>query len=305
VHWVASAERALEFVPGEWDLIVADVRLPGMNGIDFARAVRTLDPLVAVVILTADTALATAVEAIRANADDYVTKPIDQAAFERRIVELVALSERRRREHRRVVLAIGAHPDDVEIGCGGTLLAHVARGDTVAVLTLTDGRAREARRAAELMGVRLFHAAVADTSVADAIDVIKAVIDEVHPQIVYTHTLHDVHHDHRNVHRATLAAARAVPCVYSYQAPSTTVDFRPMRFEPIDDFLAGKLAAVRAYRSHVAVRGCLEEDLLIATARYWSRFAQARHAEPFEVVRETQPDQGARARGEQELSRAA
>ena len=38
------------------------------------------------------------------------------------------------------VLAVGAHPDDIEIGCGGTLLAHKAAGDTVTMLVLTDGR---------------------------------------------------------------------------------------------------------------------------------------------------------------------
>src|SRR5581483_10058558 len=107
-------------------------------------------------------------------------------------------TERRRVAARQRVLAIGAHPDDVEIGCGGTLLAHVARGDVVAVLTLTGGehggsvseRADESRRAAALMGVRLFHAALADTSVEEGrttISVIEDVIAEFRPDIIYTH----------------------------------------------------------------------------------------------------------------------
>ena len=90
--------------------------------------------------------------------------------------------------------------------------------------------------------------------------------------------------------RATLVAAREIPRIYCYQAPSSTVDFHPTRFVPIDDFLAGKLEAIAAYRSQVAVRRYLDEDLLRATARYWSRFGSSRYVEPLEVVRESEVD---------------
>jgi LmbE family N-acetylglucosaminyl deacetylase len=168
------------------------------------------------------------------------------------------------------------------------------------VLTLTGGesggevaqRASESRNAAEFMAVRLFQADLTDTSVSEGgatIGAIKSVIDEIQPHTIYTHTIHDVHQDHRNVHRATLVAARGVPRVYCYQAPSTTVEFRPARFTPIDDFVERKLAAIRAYESQVKVRRYLEADFLRATARYWSRFCVARYAEPLEVVRESDP----------------
>lgn len=63
------------------------------------------------------------------------------------------------------ILAVGAHPDDVEIACGGTLAKLVAQGHRVAIVDLTDGeptpgspgpevRLAEARRAAEVLGVR-------------------------------------------------------------------------------------------------------------------------------------------------------
>jgi bacillithiol biosynthesis deacetylase BshB1 len=63
------------------------------------------------------------------------------------------------------VLAIGAHPDDVELSCGGTIIKLVKQGHRVGILDLTQGelgtrgdrniRAREAARAAEVMGVAL------------------------------------------------------------------------------------------------------------------------------------------------------
>jgi LmbE family N-acetylglucosaminyl deacetylase len=166
------------------------------------------------------------------------------------------------------------------------------------VLTVTGGeqggeiaeRAAESEKAAEILGAQLFHTDLMDTSVSDGgdtIGTIKKVIDEIHPTTVYTHTPRDVHQDHRNVHHATLVAARGIPRIYCYQAPSTTVEFRPTRFVTIDEFVDRKLEAIRAYSSQTAIRGYLDEELTRATARYWGRFAQSRYVEPLEVVRES------------------
>jgi LmbE family N-acetylglucosaminyl deacetylase len=212
--------------------------------------------------------------------------------------ELIETTRSRRAEGRQVVLAIGAHPDDVEIGVGGLLLRHVAEGHTVTVLTLSGGeqggvaveRAGESRRAAELLGATLVHADLEDTSVSEGgstITTIKGVIDEIHPSTIYTHTARDVHQDHRNAHSATLVAARGIPRVYCYQAPSTTIEFQPTRFVSIDDYIDRKIEVIAAYASQTAIRGYLDEELLRATARYWARFSQARYVEPLEVVRES------------------
>jgi LmbE family N-acetylglucosaminyl deacetylase len=116
---------------------------------------------------------------------------------------------------------------------------------------------------------------------------IREVVEEIRPTTVYTHTTRDVHQDHRNAHRATLVAARGVPRVLCYQAPSTTVEFQPTRFITIDEFLERKLEVIQAYTSQVKVRPYLDEELLRATARYWARFAQARYVEPLEVLRDS------------------
>jgi LmbE family N-acetylglucosaminyl deacetylase len=207
----------------------------------------------------------------------------------------------RKAQQREVVLAIGAHPDDVEIGCGGILLRHGAGGDAVNILTLTGGEAGgvsaervvESQRAAELLCARLFAAALPDTSlsVSDGgvmIGTIERVIAEVEPTVIYTHSRHDVHQDHRHVHDATLVAARRVPRIYCYQAPSGSVDFRPSRFVGIDEFLERKLEVIGAYGSQVKVRRYLQEDLLRATARYWSRYGASHYAEPLEVIRDNE-----------------
>lgn len=299
VRWAPSAEEAVaQLGLRPWDLLVSDIDLPGVDGHEMVRRAKAADPVLATLMLSGHSSFDQAVEAIRAGADDYLTKPVEPAKLVAKARELIAVTAERRAHGREQVLAIGAHPDDVEIGVGGILLRHAAAGHHVAVLTLTGGeqggearaRAAESQRAADLLGARLFHTDLRDTSVSDdgtTIAVIKRVVDEVRPTTVYTHTARDVHQDHRNVHHASLVAAREIARVYCYQAPSTTVEFKPSRFVAIDPFLDRKLEVIRAYASQTAVRTYLDEDLLRSTARYWSRYTQARYVEPLEVVRET------------------
>jgi LmbE family N-acetylglucosaminyl deacetylase len=282
----------------DWDLVVSDVELGGMTGIELIQRVRRTQPSVASLIISAHDSFEYAVAALRAGADDYMTKPIVPQAIVAKARELIDVARQRRAMPRETVLAVGAHPDDVEIGVGGILLRHVAEGHDVTILTLTGGeaggvaadRVRESQRAADLLGARLLQVDLRDTGVtegASTIAEIQRVLEQTRATTVYTHTACDVHQDHRNIHQATLVAARRVPRIYCYEAPSTTVDFHPTRFVAIDEYLERKLEVIHAYASQVKVRRYLEEDLLRATARYWSRFSQARYVEPLEVVRES------------------
>ena len=88
------------------------------------------------------------------------------------------------------------------------------------------------------------------------------------------------------MHAATLVAARGVPNVYCYQAPSSTVDFRPNFFIDITPFIENKLRAIRAYDSQVNRSPLLQDDVILATARYWGRYAGHVLAEPMTVVRQ-------------------
>jgi LmbE family N-acetylglucosaminyl deacetylase len=304
VVWSPSAEDAEERLASQqWDLIVADVELPGRTGIDVVERAKAQQPLCSTLIVSGRSSFDYAVGAIRAGADDYLTKPLDPEAFLEKARELLERTHARREKGRVSVLAVGAHPDDPEIGVGGILLNHAAQGHSVAVLTLTGGeqggvqsqRAEESRRAAELLGARLYHKELVDTSLTDGgdtISAIKEVIDETTATTIYTHTPRDVHQDHRNTHHASLVAARGVPRVYCYQSPSTTVEFRPTRFVGIDDVLDRKLEVIRAYVSQVEVRHYLDEELLRATARYWSRWSRSRFAEPLEVIRDSDTGNG-------------
>ena len=270
-----------------------------MSGLELVMKLKSAQPHVATLILTGHRSFDNAVEAIRVGADDFLTKPVDRRTLIEKIDELAALSARRKAASSAAVLAIGAHPDDVEVGAGGTLLGHVAQGHEVSILVLTGGetggipaeRAREAGRAAELMGVRLFHVNLADASVSEGgatIGEITRVIEELSPDTIYTPSGHDLNQDHRNVHHATSVAAQRVPRVFCYQSPSSTVEFRPTRFVPVDEFMDRKLAVIRSYTSQVKQRRYLDAELLRATSRYWSRYGHSRFVEPFEVARDAE-----------------
>ncbi len=296
----ASAEEALErLLDREWNLMLVDVELPGISGLELLERARSRYPQLLSIVVSAKENFDYAVTAIRAGAVDYISKPFNPDEFRSKVSKAIATDRFNRtlRRPHETVLAIGSHPDDVEIGCGGVLLRHSGVGHDVHLLTLTSGeaggdaavRAAEAERAAEVMAAELHMLDLDDTAISETAATVRAiseVIDRIRPTTIYTHSACDVHQDHRAAHNATLVAARRAPRVYAYQTPSTTVEFRPNRFISVDDVLERKLEAIGAFESQTAIRAYLAPDLLTATARYWGRFATSRYAEPLEVVRE-------------------
>jgi LmbE family N-acetylglucosaminyl deacetylase/CheY-like chemotaxis protein len=300
VVWVASSEHALELLlTRDWNILMAEVELPAPSGLELVRASRLRDPAPVALVLSDHERFEYAVEALRAGASDYIDKSIAARELLAKVQHAMALDgvNRARRAPSERVLAIGAHPDDVEVGCGGILLRHRDAGQAITILTLTGGegggrravRVAEARRAAALLSAQLRVLAFDDTDIPRTqatVRAISAVVEEVQPTTIYTHTDRDVHQDHRSVHRAVIVAARAIPRVYAYEGPSATVDFRPSRFVSIDGVLERKLALIATYSSQTQIRDYLTPDLLRATARYWGRFGSSDHAEALEVIRE-------------------
>ena len=281
-----------------WDLVLTDVEMPGMTGLQLLEALRRLAPDLPVAVMTANASLDYAVGALRSRADEFLQKPVKPEQLLVTVAALVDKGRVARLANRQSVLAIGAHPDDVEIGAAGSLLAHRSMGNEVSILTLSRGarggtettRASESAMAARVLGATLYHDDLQDTNISESdptISVISRVVESVQPTVIYTHSFHDVHQDHRNTYRAAMVAVRDIGRVYCFQSPSATVDFRPTRFVNIDEHLERKLRAIDAFASQVEVRAYLEPDLIQSTARYWSRFGGGRYAEAFEVVRES------------------
>ncbi len=299
VTHTADPVIALKLAGSEsWDLVLTDVEMPGMNGLELLEALRRVAPDPPVAVMTAHATLDYAVGALRNSADEFLQKPLKPDRLLATVRALVAKGRAVRLASRQSVLAIGAHPDDIEIGAAGTLLAHRAMGHEVSILTLSRGarggmeatRASESEMAARVLGATLYLDDLQDTSISESdptISVISRVVESVRPTAIYTHSFHDVHQDHRNTYRAAMVAVRDIGRVYCFQSPSATVEFRPTRFVNIDQHMERKLRVLEAFASQVEVRGYLEPGLIESTARYWSRYGGGRYAEPFEVVRDS------------------
>lgn len=306
-----TADAARLMAEREWDLIAVDPGTAG--GFDFLKRTKVLNRYSSALVVARSHSPEFIELAVQCRIECLMFKPVDRSHFTEQVLQLAEEACRRRHRQQRRVLAIGAHPDDVEIGCGGALMKHRADGDVVSILTLSRGasggdinaRTREAQRAAALLGAKLEFGNFTDTHISEGtetIELIEAAIREFRPTHVYTHAAEDTHQDHRAVHAATLVAARGVPNVYCYQAPSSTVDFRPNLFIDVTAFMKDKLRAIGAYDSQVSRSPLLQDDIIIATARYWGRYAGHVLAEPMNVVR--QRDSSAERAEEDDWSRS-
>lgn len=159
------------------------------------------------------------------------------------------------------ILAIGAHPDDIELGCSATLLKHGKFGNKINLLVLSRGEASgdpeiregECRNAAKLMGAeKIIFGGLEDTKIHDGVEtimVIEKAINELNPDIIYTHSYKDTHQDHRNVSYATLSAGRRSKKILMYESPTTFGDFQPQLFVDIKDEFEEKKEIMRVYFS--------------------------------------------------------
>jgi two-component system, NtrC family, response regulator HydG len=286
----AAALRSAEAEP--WDLVITAVELPGMTGLELLERLRGAAPDLPVAVVTTHSTLDNAVTALRHHADEFLEKPLRPDRLIATAHKLIARGRAARQASREVVLAVGAHPQDVAVAAGGTLLAHRDAGDEVCVLTLSRGGGADrdpAIESAVLLGAVAHTEELADGRISEGeptVGVIGKVVADLRPTLVYTHSVQDLHQDHRNASRAAVQAAAMVGRVYGFQSPLATVGFAPTRFVAIDAYLAQKVSAAGKFAAQAAGRDFLEPDLIEATARYWSRFGEGRFAEAFEVIRD-------------------
>lgn len=165
--------------------------------------------------------------------------------------------------NKKSVLAIGAHPDDIEIGCGGSLAKYAKAGHDVYLYIATKGqrggepetRQREAERSAERMGARkVFWGEFMDCEVPQGLELIMSVekaVREVKPDVLFVHYFDDTHQDHRALAVAAQSAARRVPNFYFYESP-TTQHFQPTIYCNIESTITKKIELLETHFSQVA-----------------------------------------------------
>ena len=176
------------------------------------------------------------------------------------------------------VLAISPHPDDVEIGCFGTL-ARLAPREPVVIVVMTSGgvrgapeeREREAVESARLIGASVEFLRYPDGSLvqnADSVAKVRALMKHHHATLVFAPYSDDTHQDHAAAYGIVVASAAHSGETLLYETPST-FDFRPDVFYDITSTLPIKQQALALFRSQ-ADRPYLDATLVEAQARYFA-----------------------------------
>lgn len=197
------------------------------------------------------------------------------------------------------VLAFGAHPDDLEVGAGGLLARLASQGVQVmaAVVSLPSQifeRTKEAARGAAILGARLAilnpekKCRVEDLPMHQIVAQMDALVHDIQPDLVITHSAHDMHWDHGLVNRATLSALRRWPCnilayVSSYEMNAqNSARTLGQCFADISQTIEQKVQAISAHETQLAR---MDLDSTRDLARAMGRLAGVPYAEAYEVLR--------------------
>lgn len=203
------------------------------------------------------------------------------------------------------VLAVGAHFDDVELGCSGTLAKHVQSGDQVTIYVATDsqysnGEGRlirsgetaraEGEKAASIIGAELvcgkcnslFLEFIEQTNV----ELIR-LIEDKKIDLIYTHWVDDIQHDHINLAKAAIHAGRHVPRILMYRSNwyVSAGNFKENYFVDISDTWEIKEKAILAHQSEFGRVGSKWVDYFKRDALNKGLIAGVEYAEGFELVK--------------------
>lgn len=159
---------------------------------------------------------------------------------------------------------IGAHPDDIEYSCGGTMLRLVNEGHDVYIVVMTGGSkslngTEQERRTEQLKAFQFSKAkklialdyADGDISVTgDSVREIGNILSMINPDVVITHYPEDSHQDHRNVSAIVKSATRR-RCNLMYFDSYSSIGFKPNLYVDISEFANGKIELLKHFDSQI------------------------------------------------------
>ena len=280
------------FKSREFDLVITDLNLPGMDGFDLTRELKRQRPDVPVLAATGYSSPGYSESAYRAGVDAILKKPLDQKELLAQLRELLpALHPAPQAPPS--ILALGARPGDVVFGCGGTLAFHRAQGHEVLIFLLDGGvpgsglDAAAARSAAERLGARVILAdpAGGDDDITERQLLLGRIVREVEPDVAYIPSMADHDPYRKEAHRLGRTVLPDARAILAFASPTHTFDFRPGFFKPVDRYMSQKLEALEAFYGGTTRPRELSARFVQAAARYWGRLADYGEVEPFEVIR--------------------
>jgi LmbE family N-acetylglucosaminyl deacetylase len=196
---------------------------------------------------------------------------------------------------------MGAHPDDIEFGCGATLLRFSRAGHEVFLYIATYGelggdpkmRKREQEAAADFLGVRkIIWGEYQDCRlpmISELVSGIEGIIRDIAPDYIFVHHMEDTHQDHRFLASAATSATRYIPNFLFYEGP-TTVNFSPNVYVDADGIVEDKLMLLRNHASQISkVNINMPElsilDIASSTASFRGIQGRMKFAEGFKSLR--------------------
>lgn len=202
------------------------------------------------------------------------------------------------------ILAVGAHFDDLEMGCGGTLIKHVQKQDKVTMLVVTDSAynnpvgievrnseiARaEGEEAAKIIGADLICLRNKTFFVAFDEDLTKVIVSYVRDlsiDTVYFPWVHDLHRDHQYTAKSAMMASRHVPRILMYRSNfyDTEHKFGGNMYSDISDVMDKKMEVIKANESELKRVGGKWLDILRNQHENDGYKIGVKYAECFEAI---------------------
>ena len=219
------------------------------------------------------------------------------------------------------VLVVAPHPDDETLGCGGTLLRHIAAGDQVHWLIMTtvslgagfsqkklDSRKLEIQQVVRSYGFASFHQAEFASTQLDTyplsvlIDSVSRYISEIKPELIYLPYRNDVHSDHAVVFDAVSSCTKSfrypfVKKIRVYETVSETefsidpssTGFKPNCWINIGDYIDHKIEIMKIYEGEMGMHPFpRSEQNVRALATFRGAAAGFDAAESFMIIKETE-----------------
>ena len=212
---------------------------------------------------------------------------------------------------RRNVMAIGAHPDDIEFGCSGTLCNHINSGDNVIMTIMTntesvDGvtgdiiRTKEENQveslnSSKIIGCNIEFLPFTDLHVPftfESVSKLESLIRKYSIDTIYTHWAGDSNQDHIATFKTTMASARYIPNVFCYeQIPIPRISENSMNatyYVDITNTFNKKIEASLCHSSQIKKyesQGFYVAENLSTMAKYRGIQANCKYAEAFQVIK--------------------
>lgn len=206
------------------------------------------------------------------------------------------------------IIAIGAHLDDIELACGGTIAKAIKNGHQVKMIVMSDSAysnydgtvrrtkenaIKEGMLAAGKLGVEDIE--ILDFSTKDipyhskTVEALDKLISDFKPDIIFTHWPFDTHQAHEGVSKSSISAARRQGTIYLYEpiTPSgrSYVAFRPQAYSDISGFIDDKINSLMEHKTEFNKYGIGWIEGVKARAAFRGYEMGTGFAEAFEVLR--------------------